>query len=110
MSKKEMSPSSQLAFDMAKIFLDIETKSFKSGMKHAKEDAERERKMQAFADKCERDLKTNEPIDLDKPIAIHCKTHGLFYVRARDHIGENEEQVAYGCYRCGDKKELEREA
>ena len=56
MSKKEMSPSSQLAFDMAKIFLDIETKSFKSGMKHAKEDAERERKMQAFADKCERDV------------------------------------------------------
>ena len=56
MSKKEMSPSSQFAFDMAKIFLDIETKSFKSGMKYAKEDAERERKLQAFADKCERDI------------------------------------------------------
>ena len=56
MSKKEMSPSSQFAFDMAKIFLDIETKSFKSGVEHAKEDAERERKMQAFADKCERDV------------------------------------------------------
>tara|TARA_Y100001951_G_scaffold65148_1_gene52316 strand:- start:436 stop:741 length:306 start_codon:yes stop_codon:yes gene_type:complete len=56
MSKKEMNPSAQFAFDMAKIFLDIETKSFKSGMKYAKEDAEREQKMQAFVDKCERDV------------------------------------------------------
>ena len=57
MSKeKEMNPSSQMVFDMAKIFLDIQTSSFASGMKHAKEDAERERKLQAFADKCERDL------------------------------------------------------
>ena len=56
MSKKEMNPSSQMVFDMAKIFLDIQTKSFKSGMEHAKEDAEREQKMQAFVDKCERDV------------------------------------------------------
>ena len=40
MSKKEMNPSSQMVFDMAKIFLDIQTSSFESGMKHAKEDAE----------------------------------------------------------------------
>ncbi len=46
-------------------------------------------------------------IDLDEPIAIHCKTHGLFYVRAGDHIGENEERIAYGCYRCDDKKKPE---
>jgi len=46
-------------------------------------------------------------IDLNKPFAFHCKTHGLVFVKARDHIGENEERVAYGCYRCGDKKELE---
>ena len=54
--EKEMNPSSQMVFDMAKIFLDIQTSSFESGMKHAKEDAEREQKMQDFADKCERDL------------------------------------------------------
>ena len=54
--EKEMNPSSQMVFDMAKIFLDIQTSSFASGMKHAKEDAEREQKMQDFADKCERDL------------------------------------------------------
>ena len=56
MSKKEMNPSSQMVFDMAKIFLDIQTKSFESGMEHAKEDAEREQKMQTFVDKCERDV------------------------------------------------------
>jgi hypothetical protein len=55
--EKEMSPSSKLVFDMAKIFLDIQTSSFKSGMEHAKKDIERERKMQAFANKCERDLR-----------------------------------------------------
>ena len=49
----------------------------------------------------------NKYIDLNKPFAFHCKTHGLVFVKARDHIGENEERVAYGCYRCGDKKELE---
>ena len=66
MSKeKEMNPSSQMVFDMAKIFLDIETKSFKSGMKYAKEDAERERKLQAFADKCERDIE-EKPIKIEK--------------------------------------------
>ena len=48
-------------------------------------------------------------IDLNKPLAFHCKTHGLVFVKARDHIGENEEQVAYGCYRCGDKKELQEQ-
>ena len=45
-------------------------------------------------------------IDLDKPFAFHCKTHGLVFVKASDHIGENEEQVVYGCYRCGDKQTL----
>ena len=54
--EKEMNPSSQMVFDMAKIFLDIQTSSFESGMKHAKEDAEQEQKMQDFADKCERDI------------------------------------------------------
>jgi len=31
-------------------------------------------------------------IDLNKPFAFHCKTHGLVFVKARDHIGENEER------------------
>ena len=70
MSKeKEMNPSSQMVFDMAKIFLDIQTSSFASGMKHAKEDAERERKLQAFADKCERDL-GEKPIKMYKVTII----------------------------------------
>ena len=87
MSKKEMSPSSQLAFDMAKIFLDIETKSFKSGMKYAKEDAERERKLQAFADKCERDIE-EKPIkmsELQKAIAT------IFEFIERTQVGDWQE-------------------
>mgnify|MGYP004454526523 FL=1 len=67
--EKEMNPSSQMVFDMAKIFLDIQTSSFASGMKHAKEDAERERKLQAFADKCERDL-GEKPIKMYKVTII----------------------------------------
>ena len=70
MSKeKEMNPSSQMVFDMAKIFLDIQTSSFESGMKHAKEDAEREQKMQDFADKCERDI-GEKPIKMYKVTII----------------------------------------
>jgi hypothetical protein len=49
----------------------------------------------------------SEYIDLDGPFGFYCKTHGLVFVKARDHIGENEERIGYGCYRCGDKKELE---
>ena len=45
-------------------------------------------------------------IDLDKPFAFHCKTHGLVFVKVSDHMGKNEEQVVYGCYRCGDKRAL----
>ena len=48
-------------------------------------------------------------IDLDGPFGFYCKTHGLVFVKARDHIGENEERIGYGCYRCGDKKELQEQ-
>ena len=90
--EKEMNPSSQMVFDMAKIFLDIQTSSFKSGMKQAREDAEREQKLQAFADKCERDLG-------EKPTKIYKVT--IIWGSDRDpnnkktYRFETEEQLKY---------------
>ena len=47
-------------------------------------------------------VKTEETVDLDALITIKCKIHGPFQMRARDHIGENDEKIAYGCPECGD--------
>ena len=48
----------------------------------------------------------NEEFSLDTIVTIGCPIHGDFEMRAGDHIGENEERIAYGCPKCGDKKEL----
>ena len=48
-------------------------------------------------------VKNEETVDLDALITIKCKIHGPFQMRAGDHIGENEEKIAYGCPECGDK-------
>jgi len=39
-------------------------------------------------------------INLDEEITIICKKHGEFKMKAKDHIGENDEKVAYGCPNC----------
>ena len=41
-------------------------------------------------------------IEFDKFITITCPNpkHGDFMLRAGDHLGENKEQVAYGCPKC----------
>jgi hypothetical protein len=45
-------------------------------------------------------------VALDAILTLGCRVHGDFEISAGDHIGENEERVAYGCPKCGDKKEL----
>jgi len=44
--------------------------------------------------------------ELDNFVTIGCPVHGDFMMRARDHIGENEERIAYGCFKCNDRKEV----
>tara|TARA_Y100001963_G_scaffold146578_1_gene221738 strand:+ start:298 stop:678 length:381 start_codon:yes stop_codon:yes gene_type:complete len=51
----------------------------------------------------------NEEFSLDTIVTIGCPIHGDFEMRAGDHIGENEERIAYGCPKCGDNKELSDE-
>ena len=41
-----------------------------------------------------------DDINLDEEITIICKRHGEFKMKAKDHIGENDEKVAYGCPNC----------
>ena len=43
-----------------------------------------------------------ENIDMDKPITVICKVegHGEFYITSNDHLGNNPEQIAYGCPKC----------
>jgi len=43
-----------------------------------------------------------QEIDLDDIIIIECEKHGEFKMKARDHIGENKERIAYGCPDCKD--------
>jgi|TARA_B110000014_G_scaffold237940_1_gene204237 hypothetical protein len=38
--------------------------------------------------------------DLEKVITIQCKEHDEFQMTTRNHIGENEEGIAYGCPEC----------
>jgi len=51
----------------------------------------------------------NEEFSLDTIVTIGCPIHGDFEIRAGDHIGENKDRIAYGCPKCGDKKELNGE-
>jgi hypothetical protein len=44
--------------------------------------------------------------ELDKFVTIGCPVHGDFMMKARDHVGENEERIAYGCFKCNDCKEV----
>jgi len=39
-------------------------------------------------------------------IEVTCDKHGDFWVLPEDHIGENEQRIAYGCPDCKDKKQL----
>jgi len=43
-------------------------------------------------------------IDMDQEIEVICKKHGSFFITPRNHLGENEERVVYGCPKCGDHK------
>ena len=45
-------------------------------------------------------------IEMNKLITIICPTHGPFRMTPNDHLGINEEQIAYGCRKCGDKKDV----
>ena len=36
----------------------------------------------------------------DDFVSIICPVHGEFRMKVKDHLGENEEQVAYGCFKC----------
>ena len=38
--------------------------------------------------------------DLDKIITVIGSEHGEFKIRNRDHVGENDEEIAYGCSEC----------
>jgi len=46
--------------------------------------------------------------DLNSIITIGCPIHGDFKMVAGDHIGENNERIAYGCPKCGDHKALSK--
>lgn len=56
------------------------------------------------------DLETDY-IDMNSPITVICKVegHGEFYLTPNDHLGNNPEQIAYGCPKCGDRKILANE-
>ena len=45
-------------------------------------------------------------MDYDKEIEIICKKHGSFFVTPNNHIGNNKEQIAYGCPKCKDRKKV----
>ena len=38
--------------------------------------------------------------DLEEYVTIICREHGDYKIKARNHIGENEEEIAYGCPEC----------
>lgn len=38
--------------------------------------------------------------DLDDYVTIICREHGEYKIKARNHIGENEEEISYGCPEC----------
>lgn len=38
--------------------------------------------------------------DLEEYVTIICREHGDYKIKARNHIGENEEETAYGCPEC----------
>ena len=44
----------------------------------------------------------NNSIVMDKPIEIICKEHGSFWMTPDDHLGNNVEKIAYGCWKCRD--------
>ena len=45
-------------------------------------------------------------INENQIIEIICVQHGSFWMKAKDHIGENEEKIAYGCWKCNDHKKV----
>ena len=38
--------------------------------------------------------------DLEEYVTIMCREHGDYKIKASNHIGENEEEIAYGCPEC----------
>ena len=46
-------------------------------------------------------MKANiKTLKMNEPISIICQDHGTFWLTPNDHIGENEEKIAYGCPKC----------
>ena len=45
-------------------------------------------------------------MDMDIPVTVLCKVqgHGEFLITPNDHLGNNPEQIAYGCPKCGECK------
>lgn len=39
-------------------------------------------------------------------IEVTCDKHGDFWVLPKDHIGENDQRIAYGCPDCKDRKKV----
>ena len=47
-------------------------------------------------------------VALDSIVTIVCSIHGDFEIKAGDLLGANEQRIAYGCPKCGDKKDLKK--
>ena len=47
-------------------------------------------------------VEENMDMDMDKPITVICivEGHGEFSITPNDHLGNNQEQIAYGCPKC----------
>ena len=39
-------------------------------------------------------------------VEVTCDKHGDFWVLPKDHIGENDQRIAYGCPECRDRKKV----
>jgi len=52
------------------------------------------------------DTENTNNIDMDKSITVICNTqkHGEFSITPNDQLGNNPEQIAYGCPKCGEAK------
>ena len=51
---------------------------------------------------------SSKKIDMNFPVELVCREHGTFLVTPSDHLGQNREQLGYGCPKCGDVKSLMR--
>jgi len=52
-------------------------------------------------------MQEENTLGMDDIVTVICPEHGDFDVKVKDHLGLNDEQVAYGCPKCGGERFLE---